>query len=324
MKRTLKDIYADPVFQALNPEGKRFIEARWLPKEMNQYLEPYDIQIAALITFTIFPHIKAVATVRMMVEDFERGLYEDKHTIVVPSSGNTAHAVARLARAFGFSKAQVVMSTDVPDSKAGILKALASADVMQVNDVAAAAAEEAQKPGHYLLDQYKHMGNVRAHQRYTGPEILRVLGPRVAAVAVAMGSGGTACGIGRFFEERYAEGHPEAVVIGVRPALGEQVPGARDKKRMEAVVTLPWKNSVGAVYEVSRKESFMRMRKLWRAVEPQPGATSGLAWGGLEKYLEACNRDGLESLRGKTLAFVCADDGRFYSERATGELDPDQ
>ncbi|MDP1689669.1 MAG: pyridoxal-phosphate dependent enzyme [bacterium] len=324
MKRTLNDVYENLVFKALNPYGKQFMVPRQLPKELNPYLEPYGIRITALITFTIFPHIKTVPVVRMMLDDFDKGLYEGKHTIVVPSSGNTAHAVTRIARAFGFRKTKVVMSTDVSDVKAGILKALASADVIQVNDVAGTAVEEAQKPGHYLLDQYSHMGNIRAHETFTGPEVLRVLGSRVAVVAAAMGSGGTAAGIGCFFRKRYEEGNPETVIIGVRPTLGEQVPGARDSKKMADVVTLPWKDSVDVVFEVGRKEAFIRMKRLWSAVEPQPGPTSGLAWGGLEKYLVACNQEGLESLRGKTVGFICPDDGRFYSERTTGELDPDQ
>ncbi|MDO8566823.1 MAG: pyridoxal-phosphate dependent enzyme [bacterium] len=321
MQRTLEEVHADPIFQALNPENNRqFMMARWLPPELNEFAE-FDIKVAALIPFGTFPHIKAVATVQMMVEDFKAGLYDDKHTIVVDSSGNTAHAVARLARAFGFHEVKVVLSTDVPESKKGILSALSSVEIIEVGggrSVAKRAEEEAQKPGHHRLNQYSHMGNVRAHERYTGPEVLRVLGDSAAVVAVAMGSGGTACGVGRFFREY----HPQTVILAVRPMLGEQVPGARDEKKMAEVVTLPWKGVVDMAVEVSRKESFVRMRKLWSAVEPQPGPTSGLAWGGLEHYLE--NEALLGRFRGKTLGFICPDDGRFYSERTTGELDTDQ
>jgi cysteine synthase len=317
------EVVMNPIFQALNPVRKHFMEVRFLPPELNPY-SAEGIQIAALVAFGMFPHIKTVPTIQMMLEDFKSGLYEGKHTIVVDSSGNTAHAVARLARAFGFSEVKVVLSVDVPESKKGILAALSSVEIIEVGagkNVSERAKEEAQKSGHIHLDQYKHMGNVRAHQLYTGPEILRVLGHNVATVAIAMGSGGTACGVGRFFQEN----HSNTIVIGVRPTLGEQVPGARDSKKMADVVTLPWKEAVSDVFEVSRKESFIRMRKLWSVTEPQPGPTSGLAWGGLEQYLKTFTPGGREQyFRGKTLAFICPDDGRFYSERTTGELDPDQ
>jgi cysteine synthase len=106
--------------------------------------------------------------------------------------------------------------------------------------------------------------------------------------------------------------------------LGQQVPGARDEKRMADVVTLPWKDVVDEVVEVSRKDSFIGMRRLWSAVEPQPGPTSGLAFEGLMHHLKKMDEKELESLSGKCGAFICPDDGRFYSERTTGELDTGQ
>lgn len=291
MKRTLEQLQSHPIYQALNPDRKQFMEARRLPSELNRFASD-AIDVFALIPF-------------------------------IDSSGNTAHAVARLAHAFGFSEVKVVLSADVPESKKGILAALSSVEIIEVGggkSVSERAKEEAQKPGHYHLDQYSHLGNMRAHELYTGPEIARTLGNDVAIVAVAMGSGGTAAGVGRFFRAN----QPQTRVLGVRPALGEQVPGARDSKKMAEVVTLPWEEVVDAVIEVGRKESFIRMRQLWGAVEPQPGPTSGLAFGGLMQYLGNLGKEEREKLRGKSVAFICPDDGRFYSERTTGELDPDQ
>ncbi len=317
MKRTLAQVYADPIFQALNPEGKKFMEVRRLPQG------PHDIEVSALIPFAIFPHIKTVPSIQMLLEDFKKGLYKNKHTIVIDSSGNTAHAVARLARAFGFKEVKVVLSADVPDSKKGILAALSSVEIIEVGggkSVARRAREEGKKPGHHHLNQYGHMGNMNAHELYTGPEVLRVLGDSVAIVAIALGSGGTAGGIGRYFKKH----HPKTIILGVRPTLGQQVPGARDRKRMEEIVTLPWEKAVNTVVEVSRKESFIRMRNLWNYIEPQPGPTSGLACAGLMNYLGSLSPKELKKLRGKKACFICPDDGRFYSDRTLGELDTGQ
>lgn len=327
MSLTFARIVDNPVFKELSPEGKEFLDVRWLPRQLNPF-ESYEIKVGAIV-LKRFPHIKTVATVQMMLEDYKDGCYEGMHTIVVPSSGNTAHAVARLARAFGFSEVKVVLAADVPSSKKEVLSALSSADVIEVSggkSVEDRARTIAEMPGHVLLDQYTHMGNLRAHQMYTGPEIARVLGCNAAVVAIAMGSGGTAAGVGFYFKSNHLGNGSgiRRVVVGVRPNSGERVPGARDRARMEEVVKLPWKEVVDTVVEIPRKTAFFRTRELWGAVEPQPGPSSGLAYGGLMKYLGGLGEDGLEALRGKTVGFLCPDHATLYSGLMNSELDTDE
>lgn len=319
MERTLKDVQEHPIFKALDPMGKRFLQARRLPPSLNPYHDRGAI-IAALISYSRFPHIKTVPTLQMMLEDFEKGFYEGKHTLVVPSSGNTAHAAVLLAPAFGFRRVKAVMSTDVPSSKTGILRAFGTqVDVIQTSDTAATALDLGEAPGHHHLDQYSHMGNVHAHRRYTGPAIVEALGTVPDIIAIVMGSGGTVAGVGQYLQK---EGR--TVVLGVRPILGEQVPGARDRKKMERVVKLPWKEVVDEEVEITRKDAFIAARKLWSAVVPQPGPTSGMAWAGLMKYLQRLDEREIRRLAGRTAAFICPDDGRFYSDVMLAELDPDQ
>lgn len=314
-----EEIKADPVWQALNPHGKRFLESRLLPPLLNPFSKK-GIEMYALVLVGI-PHSKAIPAHAMLWSDYVNGVYDGKHTLVVPSSGNTVHAVARLARAYGL-RVKAVMSTDVPDTKTGILRALGTTvDVLQVGDVAATTEEEASRPGHHHLDQYAHPANPGSHKQYTGPEILRLFGGNpLGAIAVALGSGGTAYGIAQCFSRR----SPNTAVLGVRPALGQQVPGARDENKMNAVVKFEWQESVRTVEEVSRKESFIAMRRLWSAVEPQPGPTSGMAYAGLLQYLSGLSPERLAWYRGKSVAFFCPDDGRFYTAPTLAELDPDQ
>lgn len=321
---TPREVYRNPIFQALNPVGKQFLKEKFLTPKLNPFSS--FVKVAALLAFGEFQHIKMVAAFQMMMDDMVEGQYEGKDTIVVDSSGNTAHAVARLAPAFGFQNIKVVLSADVPESKTGILAALSSVEIIKVGggkSVSVRAQEEAQRPGHVHLDQYKHLGNMRAHEFYTGPEVARVLDYNVGIIAIAMGSSGTAAGVGHYLHEKY----PGTIVLGVRPVLGEQVPGARDKMKMDAEVTIPWKMEVDKVIEVSRKEAFIMTRRLWSEVEPQPGPTSGLACAGLFQYLqylEALGADNLEDLKGKTAAFICADSGMLYSDVMIAELDTGQ
>lgn len=320
MERSLEDVHADPIFQALNPEGKQFLRARPLPPSLNPFR--CSIQMTALLAFGELPHIKAVAVVQMMLEDFRKGLYRGRHTVVVDSSGNTAHVVTRLARAFGFEHVKVVLPADAPSAKKELFSALSTPEVITVPkgmSAADRAEEEARKPGHCRINQYAHPGNVRAHWKHTGPEILRVLGGRsVGAIAIPMGSAGTVCGVGQYLKEK----SKETIVIGVRPALGEQVPGARDRKKMEEVVRFEWDKVVDEVIEVGRKESFTRMRQLWGDIEPQPGPTSGLAYAGLVKSIQF--KDFIERKQIGTAAFICPDGAALYSDVTIAELDTGQ
>lgn len=317
---TPDQIKAHPIYEALNPHGKQFLIARLLPLQLNP-LAVYGIDAFALV-LSGMTHSKVIPAHVMLWSDYVNEVYAGVHTLVVDSSGNTVQAVARLASAYGL-RVKAVMSTDVPDTKVGVLRVLGTAvDVFQVANVAQTTAEESRKPGHHHLDQYSHHGNPDSHERYTGPEILRLLKPnKLAAVAVAMGSGGTAYGLARCFAER----SPGTIVVGVRPKYGEQVPGARDEHRMAEVVKFPWRPYVHAVEEVGRKDSFISMRRLWSAVEPQPGPTSGLAWMGLIQYLERMGKeDRLAELRGKCVAFFCPDGYLPYVSPTLAELDPNQ
>lgn len=322
MNRTLEQIYNNQVFSALNPSRRPFLEAQLLPPRLNPFAHDI-INMSALVSFKALPNIKAVPALQMMLEDFENGVYENVHTVVVDSSGNTAYAVARLAPAFGL-EVKIVVASDVPQSKMAVLDALSTVHVIKVGggaSVAKYAAEEGSRPGHYHLNQYDHLGNMNSHELYTGPEVLRALGKvDLGVIAISMGSAGTAAGVGRFLKKK----NPDVVVVGCVPKLGEQVPGARDRKRLRDIVTLPWEDIVDVVVEISRKESFLGTRELWSSVEPIVGPTSGLAYMGLLRYLGALSISEKKRLYGKHAAFICPDGGYLYSDVIISELDTGQ
>ena len=325
MKRRELKLPEDPVFEALDPWGRQFMRALWLPDRLNPFAR-WGLEIVALVSFGMFQHIKVIPAFQMMLEDFEAGRYRKKHTIVVDSSGNTAHAVSRLAPAFGLREVKVVVASDIPDNKSAIFKAFRttvdfSVTVMQVGNVAAVARREGNLPGHYHLNQYGHSGNPKGHRRFTGPEIDRLLLGKynVSVIAVGLGSGGTALGVASYLAER----SPRTVVVGVRPKLGEQVPGTRDKKRMEDVVTLPWHRAIRTVVDVSRRDAFIEARRLWDWIEPQPGPSSGLAFRGLVEYLTHLPQKERAALTRTVAAFICPDGCWPYLDIFRSELDPD-
>ncbi|HUO50538.1 MAG TPA: pyridoxal-phosphate dependent enzyme [Candidatus Paceibacterota bacterium] len=329
MSRAQEIAYAlnHPIAQALHPGKAEFVTRRELSPKLNPGAA-YGLRVSALIMFGRLPHIKAIPALQMLREDYEAGKYVGVHTLVVPSSGNTAHAAARLAPAFGFKHVKVVLASDVPESKRGIISALASTTIISPEggkSVEQEARELAQLPGHYLLDQYNHHGNYRSHLLFTGPAIWNACDRDLEYIAIGMGSAGTLIGVSRALKRTNTK---RVQVIGVRPLPGERVPGVRDAARMESVLNPEFRrmaaDAADHLVEVGRKESFIAMRELWSEVEPQPAPSGALACVGLRKWIASLSAKEKEKLAGRHAAFICPDDGRFYSERIEGELDPDQ
>jgi cystathionine beta-synthase/cysteine synthase A len=312
---TLDEILADRVVRALNPEGKQFLKAHPLSSRLN----PFPIEISAL-TVEGFPNLKSVPAFEMLMGDYRAGVYEGKDTLVVPSSGNTAYAVARLAPAFGFRRVIVILSTDVPPLKRGILAALSSVMIVETPRNTMDEAHEIANsfgPGVHLLDQYSHESNRRSHERYTGPEVLRAMGGSVDLVMIALGSAGTAMGIASYLKKQ----NPQTRVLGSQPAVGEQAPGTRDPKKIDAVVPFDWRGAIDGVVLGTRKGSFIRMRELWSEVEPIQGPSAGLSLDCLLRYLAGLPEDERAALKGKKAAIICHDGGLLYPDYTTGELD---
>jgi len=321
---TEEQILAHPMVQALDPQRRNFVGVRWLSPRLNPFAGR-GIRLGAAITFMDgLPHIKAVAAFGMLMHEFREGLLDDIDTLVVPSSGNTADAVARLAPAFGINRVKLVMSSDVPASKRNLIAALATSRVISPEagkSAEEAAVEEAELPGHHLLDQYSHPGNIAIHEACTGPRLLEAAGGRLDVVAIGMGSSGTVTGVSRFLKSV----SPGTQVVGVRPALGERVPGMRDKAQLESTVTIPWQDAVDSLEEVNEKPAFTMTRELWSEMEPRPGPSSGAAVRGLIQHLRKEEAEGrLDDCAGAHMVAICPDDGRFYSDQIIRELDPDQ
>ena len=321
-KLSLEQVLAHPIAQSLDPRTNDFITMRWLSQSLNPHRNKDNIEIGAAIAFQNLPHIKTVAAFGMMMEDFEHGRYDGITRLVVPSSGNTAHGCAVLAKVFGIPSVTVVMASDTPEAKKSVITMIPWARLVcppGTQSVEDAAEEEASRPESYLLDQYKHPGNARIHRECTGPQLFRAAGNNLGLVAIAMGSGGTATGVAQYLKSI----NPDIIVIGVRPKRGERIPGTRDADQMDAVVTIPYKEIVDEIVESTRETSFVKARELMSEVQPQVGPSSGLAYAGLLQYL-ANSADSRDLLRGKRAAFICPDDGRFYPGPTLATLDPNQ
>jgi cysteine synthase B len=147
-------------------------------------------------------------------------------TIVEASSGNTAIALALVAKQKGYS-VRVVIPGEVAPSIGDLLD-LYGTEVIWCEPRAGMkgaidlARDLGRSPGCHYLGQFENRINLDTHYWNTGAEIVRDL-QRVDVFVAGIGTGGTITGVSR----RLRETHPGVNVIGVEPRLGEALQGLR-------------------------------------------------------------------------------------------------
>jgi cystathionine beta-synthase len=157
-----------------------------------------------------------------MIEAAERaGLLKPGGTIVEPTSGNTGVGLAQAAAARGY-RCIFVMADKQSEEKRALLRAYGAEVVVCPTDVdpddersyyrvSDRLAREI--PGAWKPDQYSNPANPQAHYETTGPEIWEATEGRVTHLVVALGTGGTVSGVGRYLKERDSS----VVVVGADP-----------------------------------------------------------------------------------------------------------
>jgi cysteine synthase B len=162
-----------------------------------------------------------------MIEAAEaRGELSPGDTIVEASTGNTAIALALVAKQKGY-RVHVVLPVGVVPAMADILH-LYGAEVSWhepsggMRGTIEAAQELAQREGFRALGQFTEPANVECHYQTTGAEIAAALN-HIDVFVAGIGTGGTITGVGRRLRERW----PQMQLVGVEPRLGERLQGLR-------------------------------------------------------------------------------------------------
>ena len=158
-----------------------------------------------------------------MIEAAERaGLLKPGGVIVEPTSGNTGVGLAQAAAVKGY-RCIFVMADKQSEEKRALLRAYGAEVVVCPTDV---------EPGRraLVLPRLRPAGardarrleagpvpqptNPDAHYATTGPEIWEATDGRVTHLVVALGTGGTVSGAGRYLKER----NPQVAIVGADPA----------------------------------------------------------------------------------------------------------
>ena len=217
-----------------------------------------------------------------MIEAAERdGSLKPGGTLVEPTSGNTGLGLAMAAALRGY-KVIAVMPDKMSREKIDTLRAFGSEvvvcptavepdDPQSYYRVADRLTEEIE--GAFQPNQYFNQANPEAHYRSTGPELWRQTGGKLTHFVVALGTGGTVTGMGRYLKEQ----NPDVQIIGADPEGSIYSGGPVHPYRVEGIGEDFWPETfdpslVDDYVRVSDRDSFLMARRLV--------ATEGLFAGG--------------------------------------------
>jgi cystathionine beta-synthase len=262
---------------------------------------------------------------RTMIEAAEAdGRLKAGGTIVEATAGNTGLGLALVGGRKGY-RTLLVVPDKMAREKVLHAKAMGAEVVITRSDVGKGHPDYYQDlaesitrrtPGAFFVNQFANPANPLAHERTTGPEILRQLDGAVDAVVIGVGSGGTLTGVGRFM--RVAS--PGTAMILADPAgsvLAPYVETGRigpvgtwavegigeDFVPPNADLTL-----VARAYAIPDHESFAMARELLRAEGVLAGSSSGTLLAAALRYCRA------QSEPKRVVSLVCDSGAKYLSK----------
>jgi cystathionine beta-synthase len=222
-----------------------------------------------------------------MIEAAERdGLLTPGGTLVEPTSGNTGLGLAMVAALRGY-RVIAVMPDKMSREKIDTLRAFGAEVVVcptavepdspqSYYRVADRLTEEID--GAFQPNQYYNPANPEAHYRTTAPELWRQTGGKVTHLVIAVGTGGTITGVGRYFKEQ----NPEVQVVGADPEGSIYSGGPVHPYRVEGIGEDFWPETldpelIDRYVTVSDRDSFLLARRLVAREGIFAGGSTGTA-----------------------------------------------
>lgn len=249
--------------------------------------------------------VKDRIAVNIIAEAERSGRLKPGGTVVEATSGNTGVGLAIVCAKKGY-RTVFVMPDKMSQEKIQLLRAFGARVVITPTAVtpedprsyySVANRIVAETPNAILANQYHNPENPHSHYLTTGPEIWNQTRGRVTDVVIAMGTGGTISGTGRYLKEQ----NPDIRIIGVDPVgsllmetwqqgrIPEDVQAKTYKVEGIGEDFLPSTLDLSVIDEVIRigdKDSFLWARRLVREEGIFCGGSSGTAIAAAMRYAQ--------------------------------------
>ena len=251
-----------------------------------------------------------------MIEAAERsGLLQPGGVIVEPTSGNTGVGLAMAAAVKGY-RCIFVMADKQSEEKRALLRAYGAEVVVCPTDVPPDDERSYYRvsdrlareiPGAWKPDQYSNPANPDAHLATTGPEVWDDTDGGVTHFVVALGTGGTVSGAGRYLKQR----NPDVVIVGADPEGSVYSGGAPRPYLTEGIGEDFWPKTYDTgicdvVVQVSDRDSMLTARLATASEGILMGESCGTAlWAALQVARDLDDPDAL-------LVVLLPDSGRNY------------
>ncbi|KAH6844656.1 cysteine synthase [Chaetomium sp. MPI-CAGE-AT-0009] len=284
-----------------------------------------------MLTHLPAQNVKSLPALKML-----RGLPEARDkTIVEASSGSTVLSLGIIARVlWGHENVNAYVTNKKHPESLNLLRffgitphlygGLAQQEPTDESGIMcrlrrlAANRDDTTYPG-----QYDNENNWKAHEQWTGPQILRQL-PEINILCTTVGTGGCITGTASYLKSQ----KPSCRTLGVFNVFGDPTPGPRHFQGFNTC-GFPWTQNVDTFVEVPSKDSFRMSMKLTRE-GLIAGPSSGQALKGLLDYLGQLKKAGtLSQLADDTTGevscvFTCSDLPYQYLPQYFQKLDAEE
>jgi cysteine synthase A len=248
-----------------------------------------------------------------MIEAAEReGKLKPGGTIIEPTSGNTGIGLAMVAAAKGY-KVILTMPEDMSVERLNLLRAYGAKIILTPrNDAMQGAINKAEEicrehPDYFMPQQFRNPANPEIHRRTTAKEIIDVVGDRLDALVVGVGTGGTVTGTGEILKKHFRGLKIYAVEPADSPVLSGGRPGPHKIQGIGA----------GFIPEILNRElvdtlvpvSYDAARAAARRLAELEGILCGVSSGAI---LDVASRAAQELGAGKRVLAILPDTGERY------------
>lgn len=249
--------------------------------------------------------VKDRAAYSMIKGALDRGDLKPGMKLIEATSGNTGIALAMIARLFDV-EIELVMPASATKERVQTMEAFGAKVILtpaerSMEGAIDYVAEQVEKGGYLVLNQFGNPDNYKAHVRTTGPEIWRDTGGKVTHFVSSMGTTGTIMGVSRYLKEQ----NPEVQIIGAQPVEGSQIPGIRRWPK-EYLPKIFEPERVDRTIDVSQAEATTMTRRLAREEGIFAGMSSGGAVHVATKLIE-------ELAEGVVVCIICDRGDRYLS-----------